>query len=99
MKILDLTPQPDYCLLVVADDGRSGIFDVSPYLGFEAFEPLKSPDEFNKVCNRGYFIEWECGADLSADTLEARTCWSYQASSDIGRNINTQNITLSQSQS
>jgi hypothetical protein len=75
MKILELTPLPDCCLLVIADDGRSGIFDVSPYLGFEAFELLKSPAEFNKVFNRGYFIEWDCGADLSADTLEVKTCW------------------------
>jgi hypothetical protein len=25
-----------------------------------------------KVSNGGYFIEWDCGADLSADTIEAR---------------------------
>ena len=24
-----------------------------------------------KVFNGGYFVEWECGADLSADTIEA----------------------------
>jgi len=25
-----------------------------------------------QVLNGGYFIEWDCGADLSADTIEAR---------------------------
>jgi len=25
-----------------------------------------------KVINGGYFTEWECGADLSADTIEAQ---------------------------
>ena len=24
------------------------------------------------ISNGGYFVEWECGADLSADTLEAQ---------------------------
>lgn len=28
--------------------------------------------EFTKITNRGYFVEWDCGADLSADTIEAR---------------------------
>jgi hypothetical protein len=40
-------------------------------LDYEAFEELRNPDEFTKVSNGGYFIEWECGADLSADTIEA----------------------------
>jgi hypothetical protein len=59
-------------LSIVADDGRVGSFDVSPYLGYEAFEDLRDPDEFVKVSNGGYFVEWDCGADLSADTIEAR---------------------------
>jgi len=25
-----------------------------------------------KVTHGGYFVEWECGADLSADTIEAK---------------------------
>jgi len=28
--------------------------------------------EFLKVSGGGYFVEWDCGADLSADTIEAR---------------------------
>jgi len=28
--------------------------------------------EFEQIYNGGYFIEWDCGADLSADTIEAR---------------------------
>jgi hypothetical protein len=56
----------------VADDGRVGRFDVSPYLQYEAFEALRDAAEFKKVINGGYFVEWDCGADLSADTIEAR---------------------------
>jgi len=25
-----------------------------------------------KISNGGYFVEWQCGADLSADTIEAK---------------------------
>jgi hypothetical protein len=58
-------------LSIVADDGRVGSFDVSPYLEYEAFEDLRDQREFMKVINGGYFVEWDCGADLSADTIEA----------------------------
>lgn len=72
MRIKTLTPMPDRSLTIVSDDGRVGIFDVAPYLEFEAFSELKNKNEFMKTINGGYFVEWECGADLSADTIEAR---------------------------
>lgn len=72
MRIAEVRPQSQCRLFIVADDGRAGNFDVTPYLDDEAFKPLRNPDEFAKVANGGYFIAWDCGADLSADTLEAR---------------------------
>jgi hypothetical protein len=72
MNITSLCPQSNWVLSIVADDGRVGRFDVSPYLEDEAFEDLRRPSEFVKVFNGGYFVEWDCGADLSADTIEAR---------------------------
>ncbi len=71
MKISEIKPNPDFTLSVIFDDGRSGIFDVKPYLDLEAFVELNNIKEFNKIRNGGYFIEWNCGADLSADTIEA----------------------------
>jgi hypothetical protein len=71
MRIQELHPQPNWTLHVVADDGRFGNFDVRPYLEYEAFNELRDPNEFMKVSNGGYFVEWESGADLSADTIEA----------------------------
>ena len=71
MKIAEIHPQSEWKLSVVADDGRVGVFDASPYLIYEAFEALRDLGEFVKVSNGGYFIEWVCGADLSADTIEA----------------------------
>ena len=72
MRIAQVRPQPNWILSVVAEDGRVGEFDVQPYLSYEAFEDLRRPSEFMKVSNGGYFVEWACGADLSADTIEAR---------------------------
>jgi len=57
MRIADVLQQPDWVLLIVAEDGRAGRLDVEPYLEYEAFEELRDHDEFMKVSNGGYFIE------------------------------------------
>jgi hypothetical protein len=72
MKIAEIQAQSNWVLHIVADDGRVGIFDISPYLDYEAFEELRDHKKFLNVVNGGYFVEWDCGADLSADTIEAR---------------------------
>nr|VFJ75598.1 MAG: Protein of unknown function (DUF2442) [Candidatus Kentron sp. FW] len=72
MRIAQVTPRKNGSLFVVAEDGRSGIFDVRPYLESPAFRPLAAWDEFSRIRNGGYFVEWRCGVDLSADTVEAR---------------------------
>jgi len=72
MNIADLKAGPDWQLIVTADDGRVGSFDVRPFLSGPVFQPLLDRPEFLKFTNGGYFIEWACGADLSADTVEAR---------------------------
>ena len=72
MRITELYPQPNWMLSIVADDGRVGSFDVNPFLEYEAFQNLRDPNEFVKVSNGGYFIEWDCGVDLSVDTIEAK---------------------------
>jgi hypothetical protein len=82
MKIKEVHPQPNWVLSIIADDSRIGNFDVSPYLEFEAFAELKNTEEFKKISSGGYFIEWECGADLSADTIEAH--WDVAGTSEIG---------------
>ena len=72
MIISSVTPHCNFVLEIRAKDGRTGFFDVSPYLESEVFSGLKEEQPFEHVTNGGYFIEWKCGADLSADTIEAR---------------------------
>ncbi len=80
MRIATVTPQENGTLHVVAEDGRSGIFDVRPYFESPAFVPLRNWVEFSQVRNGSYYVEWRCGADLSADTIEAR--WRENVTSD-----------------
>jgi len=71
MRIKSIKPRDNQILEIVADDGRVGLFDLTPYLELEAFSDLKDSGNFKKVKNGGYFVEWENGADLSADTIDA----------------------------
>lgn len=72
MTIAQAVPLEDHVLFVETEDGMTGLFDLKPYLGSEAFEPLNDSAEFASVHYGGYFLEWPCGAGLSADTVEAR---------------------------
>lgn len=82
MKIKSVRPEEGGLLHCVAEDGRTGVFDIRPYLDSEAFRPLRNWTEFAKVRNGGYFVEWDCGADLSADTIEAR--WEKNSAEATG---------------
>ena len=72
MNIVEIIPQEDFVLYIKAADGKAGLFDVKPLLESEAFLPLKDQSEFRRIHNGKYFVEWDCGADLSADTIQAR---------------------------
>ncbi len=71
MRIIKVEPAENYTLHIISEDGKTGIFDVKPYLDLEAFQKLNDPENFSKITNGGYFIEWDCGTDLSADTIDA----------------------------
>lgn len=72
MIINEVIPLENYTLKIVSEAGLTAIFNIKPYLDYEAFQPLKQISKFMKISNGGYFVEWDCGADLSADTLEAK---------------------------
>ena len=72
MNIAEIIPKDDYLLYIKSEDGKAGLFDIKPYLESEAFAPLKNRSEFERIHNGKYFIEWDCGADISVDTIQAR---------------------------
>ncbi|MBD3317524.1 MAG: DUF2442 domain-containing protein [Chitinivibrionales bacterium] len=81
MMITTVKALSGHKLEITTSAGITAIFDVSPYLEYDAFLPLKDEDAFRKISNGGYFVEWDCGADLSADTIEA----GMRASNSITR--------------
>ena len=69
-RVNKVHPLDNYKLRIEFINGEVKIFDLSPYLGKEAFLPLKEPGNFGKVVNKSYFVEWMgLDIDLSADTL------------------------------
>ncbi len=55
MKITKITVADVGMLQIVSEDGRTGLFDVRPYMESEAFRPLKDPIAFAQVLNGGYY--------------------------------------------
>jgi hypothetical protein len=80
MNIAEIIPQDNYVLYIKAKDGKTGLFDVKPYLSSEVFAPLNDRAEFERVHNGKYFVGWGCGADLSADTILTR--WKITSTGD-----------------
>jgi hypothetical protein len=68
-RAIEVTPQPDYCLLVTFNNNEKRIFDVKPYFDFKAFQELKTPALFETVKPAGLSIEWIHGQDICPDEL------------------------------
>ena len=68
-KAVNVTPQPDYCLLVLFCNDEKRIFDVKPYLEFKPFSELRNLAIFNTVKPAGLSIEWIHGQDICPDEL------------------------------
>jgi len=81
MRIKDVIPEENGFLRIVSEDGRTGIFNVQPYMNSDAFRALEEPAAFKQILNGGYFVEWRSGADLSADTIEAH--WLQVHNDDV----------------
>jgi len=79
MNITEIIPKENFILYIKTEDGKTGTFDVKPYLESEAFAPLKDRSAFERIHNGKYYIAWDCGADLSADTIQKR--WNREAPS------------------
>ena len=71
MKIKSIRYIRDSMFEIEFDSGTIAQFDISPYLNSEVFAALNDPHECSKIHNGKYFVEWECGADLSIDTIIA----------------------------
>ena len=70
IKVLHIKPEKDYRLFVKLSNGRSGYFDVSPYLDKGIFKELRDPNYF-KLARLGFGgVTWPHRQDFSADTID-----------------------------
>jgi hypothetical protein len=69
LKVKKVNANDDFTLSVELSDGRSGIFDVRPYLDKGVFNQLKDKNCFKQVKPLFCGIAWPDGQDLSADTI------------------------------
>lgn len=69
LKVRSVQAASNYTLYVELSDGRSGVFDVKPYLNKGVFQALKDEDYFKKVKPLFCGISWPNEQDFSADTI------------------------------
>ena len=68
-KVIAVIPQKNFQLFVTLADGRSGLFDVSPYLDKGIFRELQDDMYFSRVRLAFGGVAWEHGQDFSGDTI------------------------------
>ena len=66
---VDVTPQPEYFLLITFDNGEKRMFNVNPYLDLMAYSELRNESIFRTVKPAGLSIEWIHGQDICPDEL------------------------------
>ncbi len=62
-------PGPDYKIYVETEDGRKGVFDMSPYLERGVFRELKDINYFNQVGILFGAVTWPNEQDIAPETL------------------------------
>jgi Protein of unknown function (DUF2442) len=65
----------NYQIFVELADGRTGVFDMSPYLEKGLFKELKNISYFNQVGIQYGAVTWPNEQDISPDTLVSALNW------------------------
>ena len=68
-RVKSVTALPLHRLSVVFTDGQRRRMDVSPYLAYPVFHPLRDPDLFRRVRADHGTVAWPGGIDLDPDTV------------------------------
>lgn len=69
-KIIEAIPIENHALAIKLDNGKQGIFDVTPFLDKGIFSELRDVQYFRQVKVRGRSIFWPHDQDFCADTIE-----------------------------
>ena len=70
-NVKTVKPLPDYRIYFETEDGRKGIFDLTPYLDHGIFRELKDVHYFNQVGILFGAVTWPHEQDIAPETLLA----------------------------
>ena len=70
-QVISASPLADGKVFLELNDGRSGEFDVRPFMTSDFFQELADPTYFRQVRIVFKGIGWPDGQDLGPDTLAA----------------------------
>jgi|GEM_PF-1465292 len=72
MKIISLSPLPDYKLDIKFEDGVSGEIELRGFIEKGIFSVLKNEDSFNRVYSNGYSVAWSDELEIDALVVYAK---------------------------
>ena len=70
--VVRVSPNEDFPLAIVFDNGQEGTLDMRPYLGFGVFARLENYDVFKQVRVAFDTVQWECGLDLDPEFVNRK---------------------------
>lgn len=70
--VIDIQILPEYKIKVTLSNGKTGIFDVTPYLDRGVFTELKNYDYFKRAWIEYGTIVWPHEQDFSPETIEIK---------------------------
>jgi len=65
--VCEVTPNEDFSLNVVLDNGERRLLDMKPYLDFGVFRKLRDYESFKRARVAFDMIEWDEGVDLDPE--------------------------------
>ena len=68
-RVISVATMSNFVLQLEFVDGRRATFDVSPFLNFPVFEPLKEIAYFKRAKVDHGTVAWPGGIDFDPDTL------------------------------
>jgi len=78
-RVKKVKAEENFQLRITFDNGKSGVFDMNPYLNFGIFSELKDIKYFRKVKPLYGTISWPHGQDVCPDTLYQESILTKQS--------------------
>ena len=69
LYVREVTPRPDYTLLLTFSNEEIRVYDAKPLLDYELFSPLKALTFFMQAHCEGCTVAWNDNLDIAPETL------------------------------